>query len=115
VRRQAFSSKIDWDPVEFNRALGSVLLIFDSLPVSIPAKTNTKLKTIALSLQGSTPGNPKVEAATDLRSLLLVRHDMCTEASRRECVGCKIDGRVTRGCAGRQFGVDLTNVGTPEQ
>jgi hypothetical protein len=32
------------------------------------------------------------------------------EASRRECVGCKIDGRVTRGYAGRQFGADLTNV-----
>jgi hypothetical protein len=87
--------------------------MFDSVPASIPAKTNTKLKTIIpIRCREALLGIPKkIEAVTDLRSLILAkRHDMCTEASRKEYVSCKIDGRVTRDCAKRQFRADLTNV-----
>jgi hypothetical protein len=116
ARRASSNLKLEWDPVEFNRALGNALLIFDpDLPALNLTKTNHKLKSIApIRCKEAFPGIPKkVEAVTDLKSLLLARgHDMCTEALRREYIGCKIDGRVTRGgetAAGRQFGVDLTN------
>jgi hypothetical protein len=51
----------------------------------------------------------KVEAVTDLRSVLLARgHDMRKEeGTRRECIGCKYDGKASRG---QLFGADLTNV-----
>ena len=78
--------------------------MFDSLPVLIPVKINTKLKTIApIRCREVFLGIPKkVEGATDLQWLLLVRkYDICTEASRRECVGCEINGRVIKGCAQR--------------
>jgi hypothetical protein len=48
--------------------------------------------------KGVFPGiSMKVKEVTDLRSLLMVRrHDMRTEASRRECVSCKINGKASR-------------------
>jgi hypothetical protein len=105
-------TNIDWDPVEFNRALGSALLVYSSAQESIassPAKA--PLKTIAPNrYKGVLPGIPmKVEEVTDLRSLLVARsHDMRTETFRRECIGCKIDGKASRGA--RQVDASLANV-----
>jgi hypothetical protein len=120
VRRQASCSKLDWDPIEFNRALGSALLMHDltntDLPASGQVTTNTtstaatKLKSIAPNrCRGVLLGIPKkVKAVTDLKSILLARgHTMCKEKdTRRECIGCKIDGKVSRG----GHLADLTNV-----
>jgi hypothetical protein len=94
-------TKVDWDPVEFNRALGSALLVHDLAQESvIPFPLKAPLKIIAPNRhKGVLPGIPmKVEKVTDLRSLLVARrHDMRTETSRRECVSCKIDGKASRG------------------
>jgi len=110
-------TKVDWDPVEFNRALGSALLVHDlsqkSSSTSNQVTTQTTratLKTIAPTrCIGVLPGIPiRVEAVTDLKSILLARgHDMYKEDSRRG-VGCEIDGKASG--AYRVFGVNLTNV-----
>jgi hypothetical protein len=93
--------KIDWDSVKFNRALGNALLIHDlAQELGAPSPPKIPLKTIAPNrYKGVLPEIPmKVEEVTDLRSLLVARrHDMRTEASRRECVSCKIDGKASRG------------------
>jgi hypothetical protein len=94
-------TKVDWDLVEFNRAFGSALLVHDLAQESVvPFSLKVLLKIIAPNRhKGVLSGIPmKVEEVTDLRSLLVARrHDMRTEASRRECVGCKIDGKASRG------------------
>jgi hypothetical protein len=113
VRRK--DSKLTWDPVEFNRGLGSALLVHDptnnnlrgSSSTSVQASTNSSTQATRVTLKaiapnrcrGVLPGIPsRVEAVTDLKSVLLARgHDMCREGSGRgECVGCKIDGKASR-------------------
>jgi len=114
VRRK--DSKLNWDPVEFNRTLGSALLVHDPTNHDLQQSSSTSdrviLKTITPNrCRGVLPGIPsRVEAVTDLKSVLLARgHDMYVEPSlRRECIGCKYDGKASRGV--RQVGVDLTNV-----
>jgi hypothetical protein len=72
----------------------------------------TKLKAIAPNRCRETfPGIPSaVEAATDLKLVLLARgHIMCKgEGTRRECVGCKYEGKASRGQL--VFGTERTNV-----
>jgi hypothetical protein len=87
-------------------------LVYDLAQESVaPSPAKTLLKTIVSNrYKGVFPGIPmKVEKVTDLRLLLVTRkHDMRTEASPRECVNCKIDGKASRGV--RQVDADLTNV-----
>jgi hypothetical protein len=98
--------------VKFNRILGNALLIHNSAQESVtsfPAKT--PLKTIAPNRHKGVFSeiSMKVMKITDLRSLLMARrHNMRTEASRKECVNCKINGKASRGA--RQIGADLTNI-----
>jgi hypothetical protein len=98
--------------VEFNRALESTLLVYDSAQESIaPSPAKALLKIIVPNrYKGVLPGIlMKVKKITNLRSLLVTRkHNMRTEASRKECVGCKIDRKASRGA--RQVNADLTNV-----
>jgi hypothetical protein len=74
--------------VEFNRALGSVLLVYDlAQELVAPSPPKVSLKTIALNRhKGVLSGiSMKVEEVTNLRLLLVARrHDMRTEASRRK-------------------------------
>jgi hypothetical protein len=85
---------------EFNRALGSVLLVYDLAQESVVLSSpKVPFKTIAPNPHKRVfPGIPmKVKEVTDLRSLLMIRrHDMRTEVSRRKCVGCKIDRKASR-------------------
>jgi hypothetical protein len=98
--------KIDWDPIEFNRALGSALLLYDPTGES----SLTSMRSIPPNrCRGVLRGIPiRVEAVTDLTSVLLARgHDMRKEGSRRECIGCKIDGKVSgEGRGGRQLNIE---------
>jgi hypothetical protein len=74
--------------------------------------TSTPHSTSEQPAQPTTTNNPpeatEVEAVTDLTSVLLARgHDMRKEDSRRECIGCKIDGKVSGGSrGGRQLGIE---------
>jgi hypothetical protein len=86
--------------VKFNRAFENALLIYNSAQESIifsPIKISFKI--IALNrYKGILPRIPmKIEKITDLKLLLIVKkHDMRTEASRKKYVDCKIDGRASR-------------------
>jgi hypothetical protein len=108
-------STLTWDLVEFNRALGSALLMHDpinnnlreSFSTSVQALTNSFTQVTRVTFKAIAPNRcrgilpgilSRVEAVTDLKSVLLVRgHDMCREGSGRgKCIGCKIDGKVSR-------------------
>jgi len=83
---------------------------------SLNVRKEKTYKTIAPQrCRGVLLGIPsKVEAVTDMKSITLAKgHDMQKGDYRRECVGCKIDGKTSRGATSereRQFGTDLTNV-----
>jgi hypothetical protein len=103
-------TKVDWDPIEFNRALGSALLVYIPTEELREASAQITLKTIAPNrCKGVLPGIPtRVETVTDLSSVLLAKgHDMRKEGLRRECVACKWDGKASRG---QLFGANQTNV-----
>jgi hypothetical protein len=101
LQARRWGTKIDWDPIKFNRIFGNTLLVHDSAQESvISSSVKILFKTIAPNRhKGVLPGIPmKVEEVTNLRSLLVIRkHDMRTEISRRKYVGCKINGRASRG------------------
>jgi hypothetical protein len=86
--------------VEFNRALGSALLVYNLTQESVvPFLVKALLKIIVPNrYKGVLSGIPmKIEKVIDLRLLLVIRkHDMRTEASRKECVSCKIDRKAFR-------------------
>jgi hypothetical protein len=107
VRRAPSSSRVDWNPVEFNRALASALLVHEPASTAGQATTNTSTR-VTKGLKSIAPNRCRealsgilsaVEAATDLKSVLLARgHIMCKgEGTRREYVGCKYEGKASRG------------------
>jgi hypothetical protein len=103
--------------VEFNKALASALLIYKSIQITGQVTINTVIT--AIKFKAIAPNRYRriflrisnaVKAVTDFKSLLLVKgHDMCKEENtRKECIDCKIDGKITR--EKYLFGVNLTNV-----
>jgi hypothetical protein len=87
--------------MKFNRIFGNILLVYNLAQESvIPFPVRILFKIIVLNRHKEVLSgiSMKIEEITDLRSLLVIRrHDMRTEVFRKECVGCKIDERVSRG------------------